>query len=129
MYPDLLEKKNLQSMHLNDLKVLQNFKQMDVKDVVDSRNIPHVLRVLTVMHAMSRSQQIWLMLGDANSHFCMTHPLDHLEDKRKVHLSQFYSGRVLVFMYSSHYKTVRLRFPRDIGGLSENGTIKIEMNQ
>lgn len=102
---------------------------MDVKDVVDSRNIPRVLRVLTVVHAMSGSQQIWLMVGDANSHFCITHPLAHLEDKRKVHLYQFHSGRVPVFMYSSHYKTVRLTFPRDIGGLSENGTIKIEMNQ
>lgn len=99
--------------------------QTGVKDVIDSRNIPHVLRVLMV----SRSQQIWLMLVGKQPHFCMTHPLDHLEDKRNVHLYQFHSERVSIFMYSSHYKTVRLRFPRDIGGLSENGTIKIDMNQ
>lgn len=45
-------------------------------------------------------------------------------DKMKnVHLYQFWSGRVLVIMHPFLYKKVKIMFPNDIGGLSENSTI------
>lgn len=38
-------------------------------------------------------------------------------------------GEVPVYMHPSFYRTAKLTFPRDIGGLSEDGTIKTEIGK
>lgn len=42
-------------------------------------------------------------------------------------LKQFCSGRVPVLVHPSLYRALKLTFPWDVGGISQDGSIKTEM--
>ena len=126
--PNIAEKSKLQSHALKGLRILQNFRHVDPekKSVEDPRNFPNVPKLLTVIKS-GESGQVWDMLREANSAFNMSTPLAvwHHPDLKKLRICC--SGRVPVFMHPSLYRAAKLTFPRDVGGVSQDGTISNEM--
>ena len=125
---NIAEKSKLQSHALKGLRVLQNFRHVDPekKSVEDPRNFPSAPKLLTVVKS-GESGQVWDMLREANSAFSMSIPLAvwHHPDLKKM--KSCCSGRVPVFMHPSLYRAAKLTFPRDVGGVSQDGTINNEM--
>ena len=112
-----------------DLKTLFNFQQVGGKKVEDPTKFPMANYVLTVVKTGEKTQQVWTMLREANCIFNMPSPLAifHHQDFRK--LRNFCSGRDPVYLHPSLYRAVKLTFPKYIGGISYDGTIKTEMGQ
>lgn len=69
------------------------------------------------------------MLNEVNNSIKMSPSLTIFEDEKFVKLKQFCSGRVSIFIQTSLYRAVKLTFPRNISGLSQDDSIKNEMGQ
>lgn len=69
------------------------------------------------------------MLEEANHAIKMSTPLASFDIDKCKKLKQFCSRRIPIFIHPSLYRTVRLTFPRDIGRMSQDESIKNEMSQ
>ena len=123
---NIAEKSKLQAQGLKNLRILQNFRKINQKDIEDPRNFPNIEKVLTVVR-LGENLQVWDMLKEANTAFNMSIPLAvwHHPDLKK--LKAYCLGRVPVFMHPSLYRASKLTFPRDVGGVSQDGSINNSM--
>ena len=123
---NIAEKSKLQAQGLKNLRVLQNFKKVDDKTIEDPRNFPNIRKIMTVVRS-GENLQVWDMLKEANTAFNMSIPLAvwHHPDLKKQKVNC--SGRVPVFMHPSLYRASKLTFPRDVGGVCQDGSIDNEM--
>lgn len=71
----------------------------------DPRNFPRAWRVLTEVCAGPGLQKSWPILGKANF-FLHDSSTGFFEDEINVHLHQFYSGWVPVFMQPSLHRAL-----------------------
>lgn len=111
-----------------DLKYLLNFKMINGKDVKNPRNFPKAKRILTVIRSSSGARQIWGIPQEANDAFSLCPPPPAYFDDRNVkRLQQYCAGRLPLFVHPSLYRALKLTFPLDIGGLSPDNTVRIEM--
>lgn len=67
------------------------------------------------------------MLEEAITSFNMTPPIAITESDTLRKMNCFCAGRVPVFVHPSLYRALKLTFPWDIGGISQDGTINTEM--
>ena len=129
MNAELVEKSKLQSHAEKDLKVLHKFNKIkpENKDVEDPANFPQAQRVLTVLKSGGKTRQVWDMLREANDTFDTTPPLASWTHPEITKHASLCRGRVPVLMHPSLYRAAKLTFPRHVGGLSQDGTITIDM--
>ena len=123
---NIAEKSKLQAQGLKNLRILQNFKEVNGKSVEDPRNFPYAPKILTVIKT-GENLQVWDMLKEASTSFYMATPLAvrHLTDLKKS--KQNCLGRVPMLLHPSLYRALKLTFPRDVGGVSQDGSISTEM--
>lgn len=124
--PDILKRKILQAQRLKELRVLQNFKEVENKVGEDPTNLSQTKKILTLI-LVSPGTQKWSMLGEANTAFKLSSPLATVEEETCRKFKPFSSG--VGVPVTSLYRVVKLTFPRDINRLSQNGTIRTEMGQ
>lgn len=74
--------------------------------------------VLTVVRSGPGTNQIWGMIEEANMPIELVPLAAYMNYNQMSESKQFYSVRLLVFVYPSLYKALKLTFPGDIGGLS-----------
>lgn len=67
------------------------------------------------------------MVEEAINSFKITPPLAIVENQEINKLKQFCMERATVFVHLSFYKTLKVAYPWDIGGLSLDVSIKNEM--
>lgn len=54
-------------------------------------------------------------------------PIMITDNEELSKLKQFCAGRVAVFVHQSLYRALKLAFPWDVGGISQDSSIKTEM--
>ena len=104
----------VQPQLLKDLRVLHNFKEVNGQNVEDPKNFPNA-RITTVIRKGRGSEGVMKMLGDENE---APDPISYFKDD--LHSGKGLAERVSVVLHPSLYRTVKLTYPRDIGGLAHD---------
>ena len=109
----------VQPQLLKDLRVLLNFKE------VNGHNVEHPkifsgASVITVIRRGRGSEGVMKMLGEANE---ALGPISYFKED----LCKGLIGRVPVVLHPSLYRSIKLTFPLDVGGLAHDGAIDNEM--
>lgn len=97
------------------------------KDLEDPTDSPRAKIPLTVVRIESGSRQAWGMIDEAKKSFSGSSPIIITDNDDLKKLKQFCGGRVAVFVHPSLYRALKLTFPWDIGGVSQDGIIKFGM--
>lgn len=105
------------------LRALLSMKNCGERELEDPTNFPNAKMALTVVRVGTGSRQAWGRIEEAKR---SDTPI--ITDNEQIsQLKQFCSGRVPVLVHPSLYRALKLTFPWDVGGISQDGSIKTEM--
>ena len=113
-------------LHLKiSLKHLISLKTINDKDITNPylfRGAPMVTTF--VRSAGNRTRELWRFLEEASRTDIRLAELEHPSLKK---LSHQCTGRVPIYVHSFFYRSLKLRYPMDVGGISRNGRVNFEL--
>lgn len=99
------EKAAVQCRKIKDFKSLIKMKVVNGINAENQKIFPKAKRILTVVRSGVEAQQIWAITEEANHIFGLFLPLAFFDSANVKRLKQFCSGRLLIFIHASLYKT------------------------
>ena len=109
------------------LKPLLDFEKIGKKRISNPYNFRSAPMVTTIVHSVgNRTQGVWKFLEEASQ-------LEgdvRLAELRHSSLKKLFSkcsGRVPIYVHPSFYRSLKVRFPLDVGGLSRGGRVTTEL--
>ena len=107
------------------LKTLSSLKTIDGKDVTNPYLFKNAAIVTTfVRSAGNQTKELWHFLGEASQADVMLADLRHYTLKKML---PFCSGRVPILVHTSFYRSLKLRYPMDIGGITRDDRVSTEL--
>ncbi len=107
------------------LKPLSSLKKIDGKDITNPYLFKSAAMVTTfVRSAGPRTKELWHFLEGASRADAMLADLRHQSLKK---LLPFCSGRVPILVHPTFYRSLKLRYPVDVGGITRDDRVSTEL--
>ena len=122
---DILENPNHDHILKTSLKPLRSFKKINNKDVTN----PYIFKdapMLTtfVRSAGNRTKELWNFIDEASRADVM---LANTKNAMLKKMLPFCSGRVPILVHPSFYRSLKLRYPMDVGGITRDDRVSTEL--
>ena len=122
---DILEPQNMDHILKKTLKPLSSLKKIDGKDITNPYLFKSAAMVTTfVRSAGPRTKELWHFLEGASRADAMLADLRHQSLKK---LLPFCSGRVPILVHPTFYRSLKLRYPVDVGGITRDDRVSTEL--
>ena len=122
---DILEPQNMDHILKQTLKPLSSLKTIDGKDITNPYLFKNAAMVTTfVRSAGNRTKELWHFLEGASRADVMLADLRHQSLKK---LLPFCAGRVPILVHPSFYRSLKLRYPVDVGGITRDDRVSTEL--
>ena len=122
---DILEPQNMDHILKKTLKPLSALKSINNKDITNPYLFKNVAMVTTfVRSAGGWTKEHWHFLEEASRADVMLVELHHHTLKKML---PFCSGRVLILVHPSFYRSLKLRYPMDVGGITRDDRVSTEL--
>ena len=109
------------------LKPLLDLEKVNKKEITNPHNLRgEPMATAFVRSAGDRTRGVWKFL-DTVCQNDMGISLAMLEDSSLHRMLNFSAGRVPILVHPSLYRCLKVRFPLDVGGVSRNGRVTIEL--
>ena len=122
---DILENPNHDHILKTSLKPLRSFKKINNKDITN----PYIFKdapMLTtfVRSAGNRTKELWNFIDEASRADVM---LANTKNAMLKKMLPFCSGRVPILVHPSFYRSLKLRYPMDVGGITRDDRVSTEL--
>ena len=122
---DTIENPHIDHMLKQSLKPLRSFKKIDTKDITKPHLFKDAPKLTTfVRSAGNRTKELWNFIDEASRADVM------LVDTKNPMLKKmlpFCSGRVPILVHPSFYRSLKLRYPMDVGGITRDDRVNTEL--
>ena len=122
---DILENPHLDHIVKQSLKLLRSLKKIDEKDITNPylfTNAP--MLTAFVRSAGNRTKELWHLIDEASRADVM---LANMRNAMLKKMLPFCSGRVPILVHPSFYRSLKLRYPMDVGGITRNDRVSTEL--
>ena len=120
-----MEPQHLDHVLKKALKPLLALKTIEKKDITNPYNFPNVPMLTTFVRAAgNRTKELWLFIEEASRADVM------LADTTNAMLRKmlaYCAGRVPVLVHPSFYRSLKLRYPMDVGGITRDDRVSTEL--
>ena len=107
------------------LKPLLSFKSINEKNISNPYLFRDAAKVTTFVHtAGNRTRELWRFIQKAS---CADLRLAELEHSSLKKILPFCSGRVPILVHPSFYRSLKLRYPMDVGGITRDDRVSSEL--
>ena len=107
------------------LKPLFSFKSINEKNISNPYLFRDATKVTTfVRTAGNRTRELWRFIQEASCADLRLAELDHSSLKKML---PFCSGRVPILVHPSFYRSLKLRYPMDVGGITRDDRVSTEL--
>ena len=122
---DILENPNHDHILKTSLKPLRSFKKINNKDITN----PYIFKdapVLTtfVRSTGNRTKELWNFIDEASRADVM---LANTKNAMLKKMLPFCSGRVPILVHPSFYRSLKLRYPMDVEGITRDDRVSTEL--
>ena len=122
---DILEPQNMDHIKKKTLKPLSSLKTIDNKDVTNPYLFKNATMVTTfVRSAGHRTKELWHFLEEASRADVILADLRHYTLKKML---PFCSGRVPILVHPSFYRSLKLQYHIDVGGITRDDRVSTEI--
>ena len=122
---DILKPQNMENILKQTLKPLPSLKTIDGKDITNPYLFKNAAMVTTfVRSAGPRTKELWHFLEGASRADVMLADLRHQSLKK---LLPFCLDRVPILVHPSFYRSLKLRYPVDVGGITRDDRVSTEL--
>ena len=123
---DILEQANVDHLFKKTLKPLTSLKTIDNhKDVTNPYLFKGALMVTTFVHsAGNRTKELWRLIEEASR---VDIRLAEMKHPSLNVMSTKCTGRVPIYVHPSFYRSLKLRYFMDVGGISRDGRVTNEL--
>ena len=122
---DILEPQNMDHVLKETLKPLSSLKNINGKDITNPYLFKNAAMVTTfVRSAGPRTKELWHFLEGASRADVMLADLRHQSLKKML---PFCAGRVPILVHPSFYRSLKLRYPVDVGGITRDDRVSTEL--
>ena len=122
---DILEPQHLDHVLKKALKPLLSLKKIDNADITNPYNFKNAPMLTTfVRSAGNRAKELWLFIEEASRADVM------LADTTNTMLRKMLpdcAGRVAILVHPSFYRSLKLRYPMDVGGITRDDRVSTEL--
>ena len=122
---DILEPQHLDHVLKKSLKPLLSLKKIDNADITNPYNFKNAPMLTTFVRAAGyRTKQLWQFIEEASRANVM------LADTTNTMLRKmlpYCAGRVPMLVHPSFYRSLKLRYPMDVGGITRNDRVSTEL--
>ena len=107
------------------LKPLFSLKSINEKNISNPYLFRDAAKVTTfVRTAGNRTRELWRFIQEASCADLRLAELDHSSLKKML---PFCSGRVPILVHPSFYRSLKLRYPMDVGGITRDDRVSTEL--
>ena len=100
------------------LKPLYSFRHINEKNISNPYLFRDAAKVTTFVRAAgNRTRELWRFIQEAS---CADLRLAELEHSSLKKMLPFCSGRVPILVHPSFYRSLKLRYPMDVGGITRD---------
>ena len=122
---DILENPNHDHILKNSLKPLRSLKKIDNKHITN----PYIFKdapmlTIFVRLAGNRTKELWNFIDEASRADVM---LANTKNAMLKKMLPFCSGRVPILVHPSFYRSLKLRYPMDVGGITMDDRVSTEL--
>ena len=122
---DILESPTLDRQIQNLLKPLRDLKKVDQKDITNPYLFKGAAMVTTfVCSAGNRTNKLWQFIEEASRADMRLAEMGH---DSLNEISSKCTGRVPIYVHPTFYRSLKLRFPYDVGGISRSSRVTPEL--
>ena len=122
---NILENPNQDHVLKQSLKQLRSLKKIDEKDITNPYHFKDAPKLTTFVRlAGNRTIELWNFIDEASRADVM------LVDTKNPMLKKmlpFCSGRVPILVHPSFYRSLKLRYPVDVGGITRDDRVSTEL--
>ena len=116
---DLMESPNLDHQLKKALKPLSSMKNIDQKDITNPYLFKGAAMVTTFVRLPGvRTKELWQFIEEASRTDIVLAEMGHPSHKDLLNKC---TGRVPIYVHPCFYRSLKLRFPFDVGGISRDG--------
>ena len=107
------------------MKPLRSLKKIDEKDITNPYLFKDAPMLTTfVRSAGNRTKELWHFIDEASRTDVILADVKNTMLKKML---PFCSGRVLILVHPSFYRSLKLRDPMDVGGISRDDRVSTEL--
>ena len=107
------------------LKPLSSFRHINEKNISNPYLFRDAAKVTTFVRAAgNRTRELWRFIQEAS---CADLRLAELEHSSLKKMLPFCSGRVPILVHPSFYRSLKLRYPMDVGGITRDDRVSTEL--
>ena len=107
------------------MKPLRSLKKIDEKDITNPYLFKDAPMLTTfVRSAGNRTKELWHFIDEASRTDVM---LADVKNTMLKKVPPFCSGRVPILVHPSFYRSLKLRYPMDVGGISRDDRVSTEL--
>ena len=122
---DILESPSLDRQIKSLLKPLRDFKKIDQKEITNPYLFEGAAMVTTfVRSAGGRTKELWQFIEEASRADMRLAEMGH---DSLNEIAAKCTGRVPIYVHPTFYRSLKLRFPYDVGGISRSGRVTPEL--
>ena len=122
---DTFENPHLDHLLKQTLKPLRSLKKIDERDITNPylfKDAPMLTKF--VRSAGNRTKELWHFIDKASRTDVMLADVKNTMLKKML---PFCSGRVPILVHPSFYRSLKLRYPMDVGGISRDDEVSTEL--
>ena len=122
---DILEPQHLDHILKKALKPLLSFKKIDNADITNLCNFKNAPMLTTFVRAAgSRTKELWQFIEEASRADVMLADATNTMLKKML---PYCAGRVPILVHPSFYRSLKLRYPMDVGGITRDDRVNTEL--
>ena len=122
---DIMENPHIDHTLKQSLKPLRSLKKIDTKDITKPHLYKDAPKLTTFVRlAGNRTKELWNFIDEASRADVM------LVDTKSPMLKKmlpFCAGRVPILVHPSFYRSLKLRYPMDVGGITRDDRVSTEL--
>ena len=122
---DIMENSHIDHTLKQSLKPLRSLKKIDTKDITKPHLFKDAPKLTTFVRlAGNRTKELWNFIDEASRADVM------LVDTKSPMLKKmlpFCAGRVPILVHPSFYRSLKLRYPMDVGGITRDDRVSTEL--
>ena len=122
---NILENPNQDHVLKQSLKQLRSLKKIDEKDITNPCHFKDAPKLTTFVRlAGNRTKELWNFIDEASRADVMLVDTKNPMLKRKL---PFCSGRVPILVHPSFYRSLKLRYPVDVGRITRDDRVSTKL--
>ena len=122
---DILEPQHLDHILKKALKPLFSMKKIDNIDITNPHNFKNAPMLTTfVRTAGGRTKELWQFIEEASRADVMLADTTNIMLKKML---PYCAGRVPILVHPSFYRSLKLRYPMDVGGITRDDRVSTEL--